>query len=426
MLDGTYRFGQFSLSPRERRLFRGDKSVPLPPKAFDAVNLLVRNHGNLVKREEIFSNLWPDVHVSEANLTNIIVLLRKVLGRGVIQTVSKFGYRFTPPVTGEPGIRPEAYASFVRGKELLAERSSDAALRARDLFWLCLAKDPQFAPAWAWLGRAYRLIEKFHGQPYVDGLAEAAFDRAFLLDPDLACAHQFFTQLQVDAGDALQAMTRLATRLKTRGDDPESLAGLVQVLRCCGLLDASITAHERAVRLDPSVKTSVAHTHFLRGDFAKVFETYTGALFYLDAAAWAALGAANRACGMLRQRLAEPQLGTVMATLMGSLLAVLEDDGRKAVELIRAAKIDREPEAIFYLARHCAMAAAAEPAFELLERARKGGFWSSCALDGDPAFAGIRTLSKFSDEIREAQRLESKAEEAFRKALGAPFGSCSA
>jgi DNA-binding winged helix-turn-helix (wHTH) protein/tetratricopeptide (TPR) repeat protein len=423
MLDGTYRFGDFSLSPCERRLFRGDRYVPLPPKAFDAVNLLVRNHGNLVTREEIFSNLWPDVHVSQTNLTNVIVLLRKVLGRDAIQTVSKFGYRFALPVTGEPGIRSEAYASFVRGKELLAQRSSDAVLRARDLFWLCLAQDPQFAPAWAWLGRAYRLIEKFHGQPSVAGLAEAAFERAFLLDPDLACAHQFFTQLQVDAGNALQAMTRLATHVKARGDDPESLAGLVQVLRCCGLLDASVAAHERAVRLDPSIKTSVAHTHFLRGEFAKVFETYTGALFYLDAAAWAALGAIDRAREMLRHRLTEPQLGSVMATLMASLLAVLEGDGGKAIELIRASKIDREPEAIFYLARHCAMAAAAKPALEILQRARKGGFWSSRALDCDPAFAGIRALPEFSDELREARRLELQAEEAFHLALGAPFTS---
>ena len=84
MEDDTYRFGEFSMSPRERRLFRNGESVLLPPKAFDAMYLLVRSHGNLISRAEMFSNLWPRVHVEEANLTNIIVQLRKVLGHDAI------------------------------------------------------------------------------------------------------------------------------------------------------------------------------------------------------------------------------------------------------------------------------------------------------------------------------------------------------
>jgi len=70
MEDDTYRFGEFSMSPRERRLFRNGESVLLPPKAFDAMYLLVRSHGNLISRAEMFSALWPGVHVEEANLTN--------------------------------------------------------------------------------------------------------------------------------------------------------------------------------------------------------------------------------------------------------------------------------------------------------------------------------------------------------------------
>ena len=42
MEDDTYRLGEFSMSPRERRLFRSGESVLLPPKAFDALYLLVR------------------------------------------------------------------------------------------------------------------------------------------------------------------------------------------------------------------------------------------------------------------------------------------------------------------------------------------------------------------------------------------------
>jgi DNA-binding winged helix-turn-helix (wHTH) protein len=418
MEDGIYRFGEFTLSPGERRLTYSGKCVPLPPRAFDALQLLVRRHENLVPRTDLFSALWPGVHVTEASLTNLIVRLRKTLGRTAIQTVSKFGYRFTLPVTGEPGITQEAYSSFVRGKDLLSERSADSIMSAQDLFWLCLAKDPHFAAGWAWLGRTRRLLEKFRGHSSAPDLAEAAFQRAFSIDPELVCAHQFYTQLQVDSGHASQAITRLASRLKTHGKEPETLAGLVQALRYCGLLEDSLKAHQNAVTLDPTIKTSVAHTHFLRGDFAKVFETYTGALYYLDAAAWAALGARERAADLLRMRLSKPELGPVMAVLMASLLAILDGRSEHASDLIRDAEVFREPEVLFYLARHLGMLDAHDLAIRFLRRARQEGFWSSTSMKHDPAFVGLRNSHEFDLEVKEAERLESAALQAFHESLG--------
>jgi DNA-binding winged helix-turn-helix (wHTH) protein len=419
MEDDTYRFGEFSMSPRERRLFRNGESVLLPPKAFDAMHLLVRSHGNLISRAEVFQALWPGVHVEEANLTNIIVQLRKVLGRDAIQTVSKYGYRFTVPVTGEPGIKQAAYASFVRGKELLSDRSLDAIKAARDLFWFCIADDPQFAAAWAWLGRSCRLLDKFNGEVSVPDLAEAAFQRAFVIDPDLACAHHFYTHLQVDSGRAWEAMVRLAGRLARRGEDPETLAGLVQVLRCCGLFEDSVAAHERAVALDPTVKTSVAHTHFLMGEFGRVFETYnSGAGYYLDAAAWVGLGAVDRAIDLLSTRLSRFQPGPFMSSLMQSLLAVLENRGEEALAIMESEDIFHEPEGLFYLARHCGMLNAKGPAIHLVQRARLSGFWSSRTLERDPAFAGIRNSPEFDDELQWARRLEQQACQMFREACG--------
>ena len=49
-----------------------------------------------------------------------------------------------------------------------------------------------------WLGRTFRLLDKFKGEPNIPDIAEAAFQRAFVIDPDLACAHQSYTHLQVD------------------------------------------------------------------------------------------------------------------------------------------------------------------------------------------------------------------------------------
>jgi DNA-binding winged helix-turn-helix (wHTH) protein len=405
--NDVFRFGEFALSPRERRLSRGGENVQLPPKAFDLLEMLVRNHGNLVSRSELFPALWPGIHVSEANLTNLIVLLRKILGSDAIQTVSKHGYRLMVQVTGEPGIKHEAYESFVRGKELLAQRWPDAIEKARELFWFSLSHDPQFADAWAWLGRACRLLDKFNGQPSSADLAEAAFQRAFIIDPDLASAHQFYTPLQVDTGQATQATIRLMHRLERHREDPETLAGLVQAFRYCGLLEESVAAHELAVSLDPAIRTSVAHTHFVRGEFPRVFETYTGALYYLDAAAWVALGAADRAALLLRERLAQPALGKTMRTLMSSLLAVLDGETERAADLMKDIEGIRDPEVFFYLARHFAMFDADKDAAQMARHARLAGFWSSHALKNDPVFSRLRSDAEFRSEIAEAERAES-------------------
>lgn len=415
--NDVFRFGEFSLSPRERRLFHGQQNVVLTPKAFDLLEVLIRNHGNLVSRAELFSALWPGIHVSEANLTNLIVLLRKILGAEAIETVSKHGYRLTVQVTGEPGIKREAYESFVRGKELLGQRSPDAIAKARELFWYSLSHDPQFASAWAWLGRACRLLEKFTNYLSQVPLAEAAFQRAFMIDPDLACAHQFYTQLQIDTGQATQAMTRLAQRLERHREDPETLAGLVQAFRYCGLLEESVAAHQQAVCLDPAIRTSVAHTHFVRGEFARVFETYTGALYYLDAAAWAALGDCERAALLLRERLTHPAPGRALMTLMSSLLAVLDGQTGRAADMMKDLEGVDDPEAIFYLARHYAMFDESDGAARMVHRARLAGFWSSCALLNDPVFSELRSHPDLQREIQEAAGLESHTRELLHQSL---------
>ena len=415
--NDVFRFGEFALSPRERRLSREKENVLLTPKAFDLLEILIRNHGSLVPRSELFSTLWPGIHVSEANLTNLIVLLRKALGPDAIQTVSKHGYRLMAQVTGEPGIKHEAYESFIRGKELLAQRSPDAIAKARELFWFSLSHDPQFASAWAWLGRACRLLEKFNGYPSSADLAEAAFQRAFIIDPDLACAHQFYTQLQVDTGQAAQAMIRLTDRLENHRQDPETLAGLVQAFRYCGLPEESIAAHEQAVCLDPTIRTSVAHTHFVRGEFSRVFETYTGALYYLDAAAWAALGACDRAALLLRERLKQPALGKMMTILMSSLLAVLDGQTERATDLMKDFEGIRDPEALFYLARHYAMFDDLEGAVQMVRRARLAGFWSSCALLNDPVFSKLRSHPDLQRETQEADCSESYSRRLLHQSL---------
>jgi DNA-binding winged helix-turn-helix (wHTH) protein len=415
--ETAYRFSDFALYPRDRILKRGTASILLEPKAFDALLCLVRAAEHLVSKQELQRILWPDVHVSERNLTNLIVRLRKILGRDAIRTVSKHGYRFELPVSGEPGVKREMHEKFVRARELTAQRSLESMLVARDLYWICLAEDPSFAPAWAWLGRCCWFLAKFSGSSAASPeLAGAIFQRAFSLDPDLAWAHQFYTLVQVDTGHAHQAMCRLIERLEHHPGEPESYTGLVQVFRFRGLLEQSIEAHKRAAELDPTVVTSVAHTLFLSGEYESTIQAYGGrASYYLDAAAWAALGDRKRAITLLRDRLDKMVLSRLMTALMGSLLALLEGRAAEAARIMDETDTTCDPEILVYFARHYAELDRANSAIRALQLAAQSGF--VCApntLKSDGWLSRLRKHSEFGSLSSFVQKLAEQAQLSLR------------
>jgi DNA-binding winged helix-turn-helix (wHTH) protein len=417
-IETAYRFGDFALYPRDRLLKRGAASIALQTKAFDAILCLVRGAEHMVSKQELRQTLWPDVHVSERNLTNLIVSLRKILGPDAIKTVSKHGYRLELPVSGEPGVGRETYEKFIRARELTTQRSLVSMSLARDLYWTCLAENPNFAPAWAWLGRCCWFLDKFTpGSSVVPELAEAAFRRAFLLDPDLASAHQFYTLLQVDLGRADEAMRRLFERLARHPTEPESFSSLVQVLRFRGLLQESVTAHRRAVELDPAVTTSVAHTFFLAGQYKTAIEAYSGRSgYYLDAAAWAALDDRKQAVALLRERLSNTSFSKLITALMASLLAILEGKRDEAESIMDEADTSREPEILFYFARHYGYLGLLDSSIKALERAARSGF--ICAPDtlkSDPWLLPLRKHREFGTLLSNTDAVVGKTRSSFRE-----------
>src|SRR5437867_12694605 len=101
MLEGKhfFEFGPFRLDPAERQLLRNNQTVPLAPKAFDTLLLLVENSGHLLTKEEMLKRLWPETFVEEVNLAQNISAIRRALGERdgggqYIETVPKAGYRF--------------------------------------------------------------------------------------------------------------------------------------------------------------------------------------------------------------------------------------------------------------------------------------------------------------------------------------------
>lgn len=109
--ERSYRFDDFLLDVSNRQLWRGSTPIELNARYFDALVLLVREHGHLVEKDRFFAEVWTDVVVSDSALTQCIKEIRKQLGDDAanpryIQTVPRYGYRFIGAVesvnAGEP------------------------------------------------------------------------------------------------------------------------------------------------------------------------------------------------------------------------------------------------------------------------------------------------------------------------------------
>ena len=99
----SFEFGPFRLDLSERLLLRDGKAVPLAPKLFETLVILVENSGRILEKEELMNRLWPDSFVEESSLAQNIFQLRKALeegtsGRQYIETIPKRGYRFAASV----------------------------------------------------------------------------------------------------------------------------------------------------------------------------------------------------------------------------------------------------------------------------------------------------------------------------------------
>jgi Tol biopolymer transport system component/DNA-binding winged helix-turn-helix (wHTH) protein len=101
--DKLFEFAPFVLDPAKRLLLRDGVPQTLTPKAFDVLVLLVEHRDRVVSKDELLRTLWPGTFVEEANLSQQIFLLRRLLNGGsttpeLIATIPRRGYRFVGSV----------------------------------------------------------------------------------------------------------------------------------------------------------------------------------------------------------------------------------------------------------------------------------------------------------------------------------------
>jgi len=125
-----YLFDTFRVDAAERILFKADREVPLTPKVFDTLLVLIENSNHVLTKKELMRQVWPDSFVEENNLAQNISILRKALGEGkegeqYIQTVPKRGYRFVGDVRTSGGDEETVIVRERTRARIVVERADD-------------------------------------------------------------------------------------------------------------------------------------------------------------------------------------------------------------------------------------------------------------------------------------------------------------
>ena len=316
---------------------------------------------------------------------------------------------------------PDAYEHYLRANRMSV--SIQQWPIARDLYLRAVEADPTYAPAWARLGRVLRNMGKYGRTADAKvhfAKAEAAFRRAFDLNPDLALAHNLYTYMEVETGRALDAVLRLLGRLRTRSNDPDLFAGLVHACRYVGLLDASVAAYHRATRLDPGIATSATHTFFMLGQYARAIEADPDTVPFVSAVSYLALGQYDDLAAMCAN--ARGHAGNAHLELMLEVLEVLVTKNHEQARL-SLAKLDdypafADPEGWYYWAQAATLVKDYPLAFRLLRRSVTSGFHCPRALETTPLLDDLRGTAEFAELLGIARHAHEAAVVAFTQADG--------
>jgi TolB-like protein len=359
-------------------------------------------------------------HTSEASFDGIFEL-QDDLARRVVESLSlPLSLRERQLLRHDVPGSSKAYEQYLRANRLSADgRTWDA---ARDLYLESIRGDPQYAPAWARLGRMYRVMAKYSAGDArdCDALAEESFSHALALNPELSVAHHFYAQLDLDRGRPRDALVRLLGRAREHRADPQLFAGLVHACRYCGLIDASLAAHRRAHALDPNVPTSVAFTHWAIGDYAAALDAIRTDNDGFRALALSALHRREEAVASLdepaRASAGYPTQTAYVELVRASLLNERAAFHSRVEHIFRSTF--RDPEGFIYVAIMAMWMQEPVVALTSLSRAIEQGFACFPHLDREPAFEPLRRGTEFARLLGEAERRHRDAADAFAAAGG--------
>jgi DNA-binding winged helix-turn-helix (wHTH) protein/TolB-like protein/Tfp pilus assembly protein PilF len=211
--------------------------------------------------------------VLDLKYDNLLTVQDKVAG----QLISELQLSLSPSeaerLKPENPVPPLAYEYFLQGLDFHGQHKFPLAIK---MFEKSIEIDPNYAPAWAYLGASYTSDAAFElGGRDEYRRAQEAYQRALAIRPTLLDAQVFLANLLVDTGKVEQAVLLLRDALKTNGNYAAAHWELGYAYRFAGMLNESLAECERARELDPLVKSngSVLNTYLYLGLYQKFLES---------------------------------------------------------------------------------------------------------------------------------------------------------
>ncbi|MGZ3509623.1 MAG: winged helix-turn-helix domain-containing protein [Vulcanimicrobiaceae bacterium] len=341
MLPYRYVFGPFTLDPTRRLFFKNGDIVPLAPKLFDILLLLVQANGRLVAKDEFLMTVWNGETVGEGSLSQHVFLLRRTLGEHpsehrFILTVQGKGYRFVAPVAlreaPEGGLGTERAAAlgdlilhdrfvpfrlYCEGCYYLEQRTETALHKAIDVFDRALELDNRYAPAHVGLALAYCQLGEYLFEPpaRVFARAKEAATKALQMDKTSGDAHAVMAETLIFSDRDWQGAQR-ESDLALALDESSTFArhGAAWLTLWRGDYPRALAEIQGALRMSPSsllLATTLGWILTLTGDYGRAIghlrdilareSAYAIARYYL-AQALILSGAPNDAIAVLENQ----------------------------------------------------------------------------------------------------------------------------
>ena len=267
--------------------------------------------------------------------------------------------------------------------------------------------DPNYAPAWAYLGASYTSDAAFEfGGREQYGRAQVAYERALALQSAQLDAHIFLANLLVDTGKVEQAVPLLRDALKTYPNQAAVHWELGYAYRFAGMLNESVAEGERALQLDPLVKAngSFFNTYLYLGEYDKFLRSLPDLndafiLFYRGFGEYYQGNWEQAAKEFDRANELDPSLYVQIGKAFSDSIVHRNSDGLEILRGLEKKIGERgvgDPEGMYKISQAYSILGDNTSALRALRRSIEGGFFCHPYFTTDPLLNGLRSEPEFT------------------------------
>jgi DNA-binding winged helix-turn-helix (wHTH) protein/TolB-like protein/Tfp pilus assembly protein PilF len=342
--------------------------------------------------------------VIDLKYDNLLAVQDKVTG----QLISELQLNLSPVETEhlkpESSVSPLAYEYFLQGLDLYGQHRFPLAIK---MFEKTTEIDPNYAPAWAYLGASYNSDAAFElGGREQYRRAQAAYERALAIRPNLLDAQIFLANFLIDTGKVEQAVPLLRDALKTNGNYAAAHWELGYAYRFAGMLEESVAECERARQLAPFVKGNgaVFNSYLYLAEYEKFLASLpvddsSFTLFYRGFGEFHEKQFDQAARDFDRAYQLDPTLYTGIGKALSDSIHQHGAEGLQLLSGLERTVRERgvgDPEATYKIAEAYAVLGNKSSALHVLRMSIESGFFSYPYIDKDPLLNDLHGEPEFA------------------------------